>query len=668
MASERAGLLYLCSSFGAASDQTTVAASATAAVGRLHLGPPAAPAGSVQWGGRWVAYDLPLITACGIKPNVRLFNWLLRSLARPSSTTSQQGMRRHSSRTSNGYDTVFVGSLSEQTDTAALQDAFSRRIGPVSNAAVVTNSDGVSKGFGFVSFQNSKLAARAVRHGLGERLHGKHVAVRPSKDGMWHGRAGQSQAQDHQSKTMASSTLAPLPQHASTSLHADATTGLSVLQAMHAVGVSPDRQTFHNVLELCAAVAKSSTKRADRFPAAASMPHAESDSNIFASVEQTNQETLAVSEAIVDSHMAAESLAPDEETVALQLRVCASCTPPALSAAVALLEPNELQRKGVKLTTKLLNGLLAVYCRTGDIATTFEMFNTRYGHKPMESETPEADHHSQDCDRGRVGSGLQHKPALRKTAEIRPRPRPSRGTYNILISACARAVKIPPSTESEFNSASLLQLAFDAYTQMTQQGIAPDHITLTSLLHACAKHAPTDEHRVVFSGDQVDEERQHTERVIALFEASVSDVTQKRERAALARVGLHGAATPNVEPNVAVFSALIGAVAPRHLPEEVAFILGQAQTSKVALNSFVLLNLARRLQKVRVDPMQFTLETRPEVLEAARCALRYAERHGVAAQPKGKTVMQLLKRLSTPTKRQPVAAPANRTRVGTSDA
>ena len=369
----------------------------------------------------------------------------------------------------------------------------------------------------------------------------------------------------------------------------------------------------------------------------------------FTAGERANQETVAVAAAVVDSHMAAESIAPDEETVALQLRVCANCTPPALGAAVALLEPNELQRKGVKLTTKLLNGLLAVHSRTGDIATTFEMFNTRY-------------EHSQNFDGGGVASGLQHK-----SVEIQSRPRPSRGTYNILISACARAVRTPSSPGSDSKSASLLQLAFDAYAQMTQQGIAPDHITLTSLLHACAKHAPTNEHRLVFSGDQVDEERQHTERVIALFEASVSDVTQKRERAALARVGLHAATTPTVEPNVAVFSALIGAIAPKHLPEEVAFILGQAQTSKVALNSFVLLNLARRLQKVRVDPMKFTLETRTEVLEAARCALRYAERHGVSSQPKGKTVIQLLRQLSKPTKRRPVAAPASKNRAGTAD-
>jgi hypothetical protein len=586
---------------------------------------------------------------------VRLFNWLLRSLA-TSSPVSQQRERRGSTRTPDRYDTVFVGSLSAQTDAAELQAAFSRCIGPVSHAAVVTNGGGVSKGYGFVSFQNSKLAARAVRHGLGEQLHGQHVAVRPSKEGRWRGRADQDRT--HEKTVVASSTAVPLPQHVSMPLHADASTGLCVLQAMHAVGVSPNRQTFHNILELCAAVAKSSIQRADRSPTAPIGPNC-GRKNVVASVERASQEVLAVSMAFVNRHMAAESLVPDEETVALQLRVCASCTPPALSAAIALVDPNELQRKGVTPTTKLLNGLLAVYSRAGDVATAFEIFSTRYA-KRSTSGKPDVDRNLDDFD-GDVGGDLHGNSADIKSV----RPLPSRGTYNILISACARAVKNPSSPDSGPTSAALLQLAFDAYKQMVEEGISPDHITLTSLLHVCAKHAPTNALRLVPGKDEADEERRHTERVIALFEASVSDVTQKREKAALARAGLHAASTPAVEPNVAVFSALIGAIAPNHLPLEVAFILGQAEKSDVILNSFVLLNLAKRLDKVRVDPSQFSLETRAEVVDAARCALRYAERHGVASQQKGRAVVQQLKRLINSTTHQPDASPASILQDGT---
>ena len=122
-----------------------------------------------------------------------------------------------------------------------------------------------------------------------------------------------------------------------------------------------------------------------------------------------------------------------------------------------------------------------------------------------------------------------------------------------------------------------------------------------------------------------------------------------------------------MEPNIAVFSALIGAISPNHLPEEVSFILSQAEKSNVVLNSFVLLNLVRRLNKVRIDPARFTLQTRPEVLDAATCALRYAIRHDIASQPKGKAVVKQLKRLSTPTQHRQVA-PASNDRGGVLDA
>ena len=124
VASERAGMLFLRSSFTATSAKAATAAAATAAAGREHPGPPAVEPGSFEWGARWVAYDLPLLTQCGIEPSVRLFNWLLRSLASPSDDdTRPQQMQRS--------DTVFAGSLDPATDSAALQEVFARRIGPV---------------------------------------------------------------------------------------------------------------------------------------------------------------------------------------------------------------------------------------------------------------------------------------------------------------------------------------------------------------------------------------------------------------------------------------------------------------------------------------------------------------------------------------------------------
>jgi hypothetical protein len=672
-ASERAGLLYLCSSFAAVSDQASVAASATAAR-RVHAGPPAVPTGSAQWGARWVAYDLPLVTACGISPSLRLFNWLLRSLANPSPTAvaprnsggPRGGRRRSPNPKAGSYDTVFVGSLSPQTDADALRAAFGRRIGAVSNVAVVTDGDGASKCFGFVSFLSSKSAALAVRHGLGEHLDGQHVAVKPSNERQWRGRNASS-AQDwgrgqDQRRAAAASAAVPLPRRFNMPL--DASAGMAVLQAMHAVGVGPTRQTYHNVLELCAAAAKSmpaataSDSRSDANATVGGNDASEVSglavtSKVGATATDHNGHhgALAIADEVVESYMASESIAPDEETVALQLRVCASCTPPAISKAVALLEPAELERRGLLLTTKLLNGLLAAYSRAGDIATVFQVFNERF-----DTEAAAAAVDSE-------GEGVGH---FSETG----RPVPDVGTYNILISACAHAVRGPSSASDvcyigdagdsasaesavispSSSSSSLLQLAFDAHTRMLQQGITPDTITLTSLLHACGKHAPVDEHRVVLDPQLVAkanaEARQHTERVIALFETSVSDVTQKREKAALARVGLHSAA---IVPNLPVFSALIGAIAPNQLPEQVPFVLSQAEAHNVALNSFTLLNLVRRLERVRVDPSQFTLATRPEVREAAQCTLHYAKRKGggdITRQPKGKEVIKRLKRLS----------------------
>ena len=115
----------------------------------------------------------------------------------------------------------------------------------------------------------------------------------------------------------------------------DAASGVSVLQAMHAMGLSPDRQTFHSVLELCAAAAaaRAAAKRRSR-----GKP-----------IDQLDEDDTLITDIateVVETRMVAEGITPDEQTIALQLRLCANCSPPALQTAVALLEPESLERCG----------------------------------------------------------------------------------------------------------------------------------------------------------------------------------------------------------------------------------------------------------------------------------------------------------------------------------
>ena len=264
-----------------------------------------------------------------------------------------------------------------------------------------------------------------------------------------------------------------------------------------------------------------------------------------------------------------------------------------------------------------------MHSRTGDVRSTYRLYSKRFTRCPAN------------------GDGVA----------------PDSGTFNILISTCARAAahngaadRGGGSDASSYSSDALLKLAFAAYAEMIEDGIAPDVITLASLLHTCGNHAPPASKFGAFgeggqTAEAADAARQHTEKVLALYETSVPDLRQTREKAALARCGLH-TIDHAIAPNPAVFSALIGAIFPDHLPSEVQFVLSQAEVHSVKLNSFVLLNLTRRLESVRVDRDSFSIETRPEVVEAAGVVMRYAERHGIANQPKGKDVMKSLRRLA----------------------
>lgn len=72
---------------------------------------------------------------------------------------------------------LFVGGLSWDTTDATLRRAFSE-YGPVSDAAVVVDRDsGRSRGFGFVTLENRKDAARAIKELDGADLDGRRIVV-----------------------------------------------------------------------------------------------------------------------------------------------------------------------------------------------------------------------------------------------------------------------------------------------------------------------------------------------------------------------------------------------------------------------------------------------------------------------------------------------------------
>ena len=82
---------------------------------------------------------------------------------------------------------VFVGSLSWNTSSAELRDAFAG-CGEIVDAKVVTDRDtGRSRGFGFVTFQDASSATRAVEELDGSMLDGRAIRVdrandRPKRD------------------------------------------------------------------------------------------------------------------------------------------------------------------------------------------------------------------------------------------------------------------------------------------------------------------------------------------------------------------------------------------------------------------------------------------------------------------------------------------------------
>jgi RNA recognition motif-containing protein len=77
---------------------------------------------------------------------------------------------------------LFVGSLSFNTTDAALQEAFSR-FGQITEAKVITDrATGRSRGFGFVSFEDSAAAQAAISAMNGTTLDGRTINVNEAQD------------------------------------------------------------------------------------------------------------------------------------------------------------------------------------------------------------------------------------------------------------------------------------------------------------------------------------------------------------------------------------------------------------------------------------------------------------------------------------------------------
>ena len=77
---------------------------------------------------------------------------------------------------------LFVGGLSWGTDDQGLRDAF-ERFGPVSDAKVIMERDtGRSRGFGFVTVENSADAQDAVSQMDGAQLDGRSLRVNEAQE------------------------------------------------------------------------------------------------------------------------------------------------------------------------------------------------------------------------------------------------------------------------------------------------------------------------------------------------------------------------------------------------------------------------------------------------------------------------------------------------------
>jgi len=77
---------------------------------------------------------------------------------------------------------LFVGSLSWNTTDQQLEEAFAR-FGEITEAKVITDRDtGRSRGFGFVTFQDSDAADTAIEEMNGAQLDGRAITVNEARE------------------------------------------------------------------------------------------------------------------------------------------------------------------------------------------------------------------------------------------------------------------------------------------------------------------------------------------------------------------------------------------------------------------------------------------------------------------------------------------------------
>jgi RNA recognition motif-containing protein len=76
-----------------------------------------------------------------------------------------------------GPTKLFVGGLGSETTSEQLQAAFSRFAGLQEATVIADRSTGRSRGFGFVTFQDSNVAAAAIKEMDGAELDGRRLQV-----------------------------------------------------------------------------------------------------------------------------------------------------------------------------------------------------------------------------------------------------------------------------------------------------------------------------------------------------------------------------------------------------------------------------------------------------------------------------------------------------------
>ena len=77
---------------------------------------------------------------------------------------------------------LFVGNLSWNTADAELSDAFSR-FGEITEAKVITDRNtGRSRGFGFITFEDSEAADKAISEMNGTSIDGREITVNEAQD------------------------------------------------------------------------------------------------------------------------------------------------------------------------------------------------------------------------------------------------------------------------------------------------------------------------------------------------------------------------------------------------------------------------------------------------------------------------------------------------------